>query len=92
LEWKVETIEPTQATVAVTLFEKAPLGPMSLWLTTSTGLVKSHTLFVDDLDPVIDNGSNHSIETAQQLPSRSTVEGFCDASQSDFYRVHVAAG
>ena len=92
MHWQVEKIEPTQATVALTLPEHAPLGPMSLWLTTSTGVVKPHTFFVDDLDAVNDSGNNHSIETAQQLSTRSTVEGVCDASVSDFYRIHATAG
>ncbi len=92
VQWQVEKIEPTQATVALTLSEDAPLGPMSLWLTTATGVVKPHVVIVDDLDAVNDSGNNHSIETAQQLSTRSTVEGVCDASLSDFYRVHATAG
>ncbi len=92
LRWQVEMVEPTRAKVLLTLSEEAPLGPMQLWLTTATGVIKTHTLFVDDLDPVHDSGHNHSIETAQQLSMRSTVEGVCDASVSDFYRVHVTAG
>lgn len=92
IQWKVEKVEPTQATVAISFSENTPLGPMNLWLTTSTGVVKSHTVLIDDLDPVMDNGNNHSVETAQPLSTRSSVEGSCDASLSDFYRVHVTAG
>ncbi len=91
MHWHIEKIEPNQATVAFTLTEDVPLGPLSLWLSTATGVVKRHTLFVDDLNAVNDNGNNHSIETAQQLATRSTVEGVCDASLSDFYRIHVTA-
>lgn len=92
VQWQVEKLEPTQATIALTLPEDAPLGPMSLWLTTSTGVVKPHMVIVDDLEAVKDSGNNHSIETAQQLSTRSTVEGVCDASVSDFYRIHATAG
>lgn len=92
MHWQVEKMEPTQATVAVTLPEHASLGPMSLWLTTATGVVKPHTIFLDDLDAVKDSANNHSIKTAQQLSTRSTVEGVCDASTSDFYRIHVTTG
>ncbi len=92
VQWQITKIEPTQATVALTLSEDASLGPMSLWLATATGAVKSHVMLVDDLEAVKDNGNNHSIETAQQLTTRSTVEGVCDASMSDFYRVHATAG
>ncbi|MGI9456571.1 MAG: DUF1549 domain-containing protein, partial [Aeoliella sp.] len=54
--------------------------------------MKPHIIFLDDLDAVDDNGNNHSIDTAQQLSTRSTVEGVCDASVSDFYRIHASAG
>lgn len=92
VHWKVEKIEPTQATVALSLAEDASLGPISLWLTTATGVVKPHTIFIDDLDGVPDSGNNHSTETAQQVSTRSTIEGFCNASLSDFYQIHAKAG
>lgn len=91
-DWKVEKLEPTQATLVLKMPEDFPCGPMPLWLTTSTGVVKAHTLFVDDLDAVIDNANNHSLATAQSLTNRSTVEGQCDVSQSDFYRISAKAG
>ncbi|WP_437186903.1 DUF1549 domain-containing protein [Planctomicrobium sp. SH668] len=89
---KIEKIEPTQATVTLTLAEDSPPGPMSIWLTTATGAVKSHLLYVDDLDAVADQGNNHTRETAQQLSTHSSVEGVCNASLSDFYRFHADAG
>ncbi|MDZ4849917.1 MAG: DUF1549 domain-containing protein [Pirellulaceae bacterium] len=92
VQWQVVKIEPTQATIALTFSEDVPLGPMSVWLTTATGVVKPLTFFVDDLDAMMDSGNNHSIETAQQLSTRSTVEGVCDPSASDFYRIHATAG
>lgn len=92
VRWNVEKIEPTQATLAITVADEAPLGPTSVWLSTATGAVKRHTLFADDLNPVHDNGKNHSVGTAQQLSTRSSVEGICDAASSDFYRIHAAAG
>lgn len=92
VKWKVEKIEPTQATVALTLSEEAPPGPVSIWLTTATGAVKPHLLYVDDLDAIIDNGNNHSLATAQQISTHSSIEGVCDASLSDFYRFNANAG
>ncbi|WP_218933556.1 DUF1549 domain-containing protein [Rubripirellula lacrimiformis] len=92
VDWKIEKVEPTAATVQLTLSETVPLGPTRLWLTTATGKIHSHTLFVDDLDAVTDNGNNHSKETAQPIANRSTIAGVCDASKSDFYRVHATAG
>ncbi|MGV3484576.1 MAG: DUF1549 domain-containing protein [Planctomycetaceae bacterium] len=92
VQWRIEKIEPTQATVFLTLTEDAPPGPLNLWLTTATGIVKRHAVIVDELDAVSDSGNNHSIETAQPVSMRSSVEGVCDASLSDFYRVHATAG
>lgn len=92
ISWEVEQLEPTRATIAVALPEDAAPGPLNLWLTTSTGAITSHVVFVDELDAVIDNGKNHSLETAQQVTTRSSVEGICEASLSDFYRLQVRAG
>jgi hypothetical protein len=92
VQWQIETIEPTQATVALTVSENASLGPLSLWLSTATGVVKPHLIFVDDLAAITDSGNNHSIATAQELSTRSTVAGVCDAAASDFYRIHVSDG
>ncbi len=92
IEWQVEKIEPTQATLSLELSKELPLGTRALWLTTSTGAIKPHTLFVDDLEAVIDNANNHTLATAQPLSNRSTVEGKCEASQSDFYRISAKAG
>jgi hypothetical protein len=92
LQWRIEKLEPTQAVFVLTLPEETPLGPLELWLATSTGSVKPHTLFVDDLEVVSDNSQNHSLATAQRITNRSSVEGVCDASLSDFYRLHADAG
>lgn len=92
VRWQLKTIEPTRATLEVTLPANAALGPRNLWLTTATGVVKPHILFVDDLDVVHDSGTNHSIGSAQPLSTRASVEGTCDASMSDFYRIRATAG
>ncbi len=91
LHWKAEKIEPTQATIAITVPEDAPRGPFSIWLTTATGVVKPHLFYVDDLGAVVDNGSNHNRETAQPISTQSTIEGVCDLSFSDFYRFRANA-
>ena len=86
-----EKIEPTQATVTITATGDVQPGPRTIWFTTASGVIHSHTLFVDHLQAVTDNGDNHSIETAQPLSTRCSVEGVCDASVSDFYKIHAAA-
>ncbi|RCS47614.1 DUF1549 domain-containing protein [Bremerella cremea] len=89
---QLEKVEPTQAVVLVTIPAEFPLGPVPLWLVTHGNATQTRTLLVDDLPVVADNGANHSMETAQEIPTLASVEGVCDTSASDFYRIHVAAG
>lgn len=89
---EIEKIEPTQATVAITVPAEQPLGPLPLWVVAHGAAIQTRTLLIDDLEAVADNGANHSRETAQEIPTLASVEGVCDASTSDFYRIHVAAG
>lgn len=89
---QIEKVEPTQAIVAVTIPADHPLGPVPLWLATKGDAAQTRTLLIDDLEPIADNGNNHTRETAQAISGLASVEGICDASASDFYRIHVAAG
>lgn len=89
---QIEKVEPTQAVVAVTIPDNIPPGPLNMWLAASDGSIQSRTLLVDDLEAIVDNGQNHSHETAQVVSSLASVEGTCDASASDFFRIHLTAG
>lgn len=92
ITWKVEKIEPAQAVVAVNVPADHPLGPVHLWVAGKNGTAQVRTLLVDGLEAVADNGNNHSLESAQEIPLLASVEGTCDPSLSDFYRLHVTAG
>ncbi|MFK8111228.1 MAG: DUF1549 domain-containing protein [Rubripirellula sp.] len=92
VDWQLGKVEPTHAVVAVSLPDDQPLGPLSVWLTSASGSIKQQTLWVDDLDLVLDNGKNHSMETAQLLPTLCTVDGFCNASLSDIYQIRAVSG
>ncbi len=83
----VERIEPTQAIVDLRLPGHHPLGPLGLWIADSGGPLKPLVVMVDDLDAVTDQGDNHSLESAQQVFTSCAVDGVCDGSQSDFYRI-----
>lgn len=89
---KINKIEPSKITASLSLSDQVQFGPIDLWLTTKTGAVKRHTIIVDDLEAVRDNGNNHSVESAQLLTTRCSVEGTCDASVSDFYSIAAKAG
>ncbi len=88
----VESVEPTRAIVDLTLPDEAPLGPLGLWIANSGAPPESLVVVVDDLNAVADNGDNHSIELAQSISSLCAVDGVCDGSQSDFYRLDVTQG
>lgn len=92
IQSKLEKVEAAQATIALTLADTVPLGPLNLWLTTSTGALTQHSMLVDDLEPLSDAGNNHSRQSAQPVPNRCTIAGTCDAAASDFYRLQVQAG
>ncbi|WP_165698748.1 DUF1549 domain-containing protein [Bremerella volcania] len=92
ITWKVEKIEPTQAVVSVHVPADHPLGPVHLWIAGKNGTAQVRTLLVDGMEAVADNGNNHSRESAQEIPALASVEGTCDPSLSDFYRLHVQAG
>lgn len=92
ITWKVEKIEPTKAVVALSVPADHPVGPIHLWVAGKSGTGQVRTLLVDRLEAVTDNANNHSIETAQAIPTLASVEGTCDPSLSDFYRFHATAG
>lgn len=89
---RVQSVEPTRAVVELTLPAGHPLGPLGLWFATSAGPAQPHVVIVDGLDPVQDNGNNHSIATAQSIPSLSAIVGHCEAAKSDYYRISVTEG
>ena len=76
----------------LTLPDEAPLGPLGLWMANSGAPPESLVVVVDDLNAVTDNGDNHFIELAQSISSLCAVDGVCDGSQSDFYRLDVTQG
>jgi hypothetical protein len=88
---KIVKIEPTRAEIDLTVPSDTPLGPCSLWIAGPSGLIKQQTLFIDDVASAVDNGQNHSLETAQSLSLPCSLEGSCDAAHSDYYRFQVEA-
>ncbi|MFO1062991.1 MAG: hypothetical protein U0892_03855 [Pirellulales bacterium] len=92
---KVEKIEPTQATLDLTLPAEGAfgtLGPFGLWSSAGEGPGGPFPIIVDDLPTVADNGANHTRETAQVISALNAVDGVGDGAVSDFYRFSVAAG
>ena len=90
-EIRIESVQPEKAVIQLTLPVEAPLGPIGLWAATNAGPVAPTILLVDDLNVVLDNGKNHSLATAQEIPAESAVDGKSDGASLDYYRIHVDA-
>ncbi|MCA9159352.1 MAG: hypothetical protein KDA72_13550, partial [Planctomycetales bacterium] len=92
IELKIVQVEPTRAVIEATPAADTTLGPVVLQFAFASGVMHQSLVLVDDLEPVVDAGNNHTLESAQSISTRCTIEGTCDASVSDFYRVSMAAG
>jgi hypothetical protein len=89
---EVVAAEAERAELKITLQSEADFGPFGLFVATDQGPVETQVLIADDLPSVVDNGANHSLEKAQEIPAAIAVDGTSDGGQSDFYRFTVTAG
>jgi Protein of unknown function (DUF1549)/Protein of unknown function (DUF1553) len=87
----VVSVDPTQATLDVTLPADAKLGSVGLWIATADGPTDPISMLVDDLASVADNGANHQKDQAQSITPSCAIDGTSDGPQSDFYRFHATA-
>ncbi|MEZ6078817.1 MAG: hypothetical protein R3C56_25025 [Pirellulaceae bacterium] len=92
IKLRIVQVEPTRAVIEATPPADTTLGPVVLQFAFASGAMHQSMLLVDDLESVVDAGNNHRIDSAQSVSTRCTIEGTCDASVSDFYRVSMAAG
>lgn len=92
VDLKVALVEPTRAVIEATLPAEASLGSVVLQFAFGSGAMHQSLVLIDDLAPVVDQGNNHEQATAQPVSKLCSIEGTCDASASDFYRVSLAAG
>lgn len=76
----------------ISLPPEAACGVGALIVTTSEGQSDPLFLMVDDLPSVADNGNNHTLETAQEIPPQAAVDGTSDGPVFDFYKFAAKAG
>ncbi len=81
----------TQLTLKVTLPADAACGIGSLLVATNEGISDQLFFAVDDLSSVADNGSNHAIETAQEVAIPAGVDGVSDGTVFDYYKFAAKA-
>ena len=64
---QIVAVEPTKASIDVTLREGTHLGPIGLWVGTDDGVSDALQMLVDNLPSVPDNGANHVRSQPQNL-------------------------
>jgi hypothetical protein len=88
---EVVSVDPTLATLDVTLPATQHCGPFGICLAPPAGVSQIWTLLADDLPSVAESNSNHASTTAQSIAFMSAVDGTSDGSLADFYRIHLEA-
>ena len=91
LETQWISVEATKAIAEVRLPAETTLGPRSIWLACEDSISEPFQILIDDLDSILDNGSNHSNAHPQEIPIPCAVDGRSDAAKSDFYQIHLPA-
>ena len=89
---ELENITPESAVLSITCPGDSNFETVPLWFGFSGVLTAPRYVTVDDLPVVMDNGTNHSLATAQSIASLQSVDGVCDGPVIDTYRISVLAG
>lgn len=84
--------EAGQVSYRVTVPPTVPVGIYGLRLATGQGISNVRLVMVDDLPSALDNSSNKTIATAQELALPSAVDGACEAESFDYYKFQGVAG
>jgi hypothetical protein len=90
LHWEVTS--PEQAVLEIDVAADAPLGAFGILGTTAASLQEPFAFLCDDLPSFPRAASNTSHEQAQPLECLASVFGTSRGTESDFYKVNVAAG
>ena len=85
----IDSVEAEKAVIQLTVPIATPLGSIGLWAATNAGPIAATVLLVEDLSIVADNGKNHTLATAQKIPSQVAVDGRSDGASLDYYQIHV---
>lgn len=83
---------PQPGQFTVTIAPDVPAGLYNVWVVGRFGVSNVKTFAVSHSEELVDDGSNHSIQSARTIPVGSVVNGTVEGRQLDYYRVHLAAG
>lgn len=82
----------TSLVCKVTLPAGAPVGIGGIAVASSEGVSDVLCLMIDDLPSVLDNSNNHAAATPQDVSLPIAIDGYCDGTAFDYYRINAAAG
>jgi hypothetical protein len=85
-------LNPAAVRVKVEVPADAPVGLHTIRVATKQGVSNFRPFLVDDLPGVEETSTNHTKDTAQDVPVPCSVSGRADAETFDFFKVKVAAG
>jgi hypothetical protein len=88
----IVSVDPTQATIDITVPAELGNGPFGAWIATADGPSEPFPILIDPLPSLSDNETNHALSQAQQITLPCAIDGAADASLSDFYRIAMEAG
>lgn len=82
----------TSATVKFVIAPDAPLGLHPFRVRTKTGLSYGRPFWVSQFPNVLENGSNNSFDTAQEVSLNVTIDATVRAETADFFRFQAKKG
>ena len=88
----VEIPEGDAPTARLLVPGQTPAGIGAIRLITTNGVSGLRLVLIDPFPPVVSNGTNHSVSSAQSLKPPVAVDGGCDELAADFYRLTVRQG
>ena len=83
---------PVNGTFLVKIAPEVPAGTYEVRIVGRYGVSNSRPFQVSTSEEVRDNNANRSVETAQEVAVGSVVSGTTEASNIDYYKVHLTAG
>lgn len=82
----------TQVKLKVTVAADQPPQIGGLFVATAAGVSDAVFFAIDDLPSVGDNGKNHALAEAQEIPHLVAIDGITDGPTADYYKLTLQAG
>jgi len=83
---------PVNNTFLVKIAADVPAGTYEARIVGRFGVSNSRPFQISGGEEVRDNGANRTVDTAQEVAVGSVVTGTTEASNIDYYKIHLAAG